>query len=79
VRKRPLGRLEHRWVDNTKDDLRKIGWGVLNWIGLAQYEDIWRSLVYEVMNLWVAENAGRFLCCCTSDDLSSCVQLHRIC
>jgi hypothetical protein len=58
VRKRPLGRLGHRWVDNPKVDLRKIGWGVLDWIGLAQYEDIWRSLVYAVMNLWVAKMLG---------------------
>jgi hypothetical protein len=24
--KRPLGRLRHRWVDNIKMDLGKIGW-----------------------------------------------------
>jgi hypothetical protein len=25
-RKRPLGRLRHRWVDNIKMDHREIGW-----------------------------------------------------
>jgi hypothetical protein len=25
-RKRPLGRARRRWVDNTKMDLREIGW-----------------------------------------------------
>jgi hypothetical protein len=25
-RKRPLGRLRLRWVDNVKMDLREIGW-----------------------------------------------------
>jgi hypothetical protein len=24
--KRPLGRPRHRWVDNTKMDIREIGW-----------------------------------------------------
>jgi hypothetical protein len=31
--KRPLGRSRRRWVDN-KMDLREIGWGVVDWIGL---------------------------------------------
>jgi hypothetical protein len=26
-RKRPVGRLRPRWVDNIKMDLREIGWG----------------------------------------------------
>jgi hypothetical protein len=34
--KRPLGRLRHRWVDNIKTDLGEIGWGGVEWIGLAQ-------------------------------------------
>jgi hypothetical protein len=33
--KRPLGRPKRRWVDNIKVDLREIGWGGMNWIGLA--------------------------------------------
>jgi hypothetical protein len=28
--KRPIGR--HRWEDNTKMDLREIGWGDMDWI-----------------------------------------------
>jgi hypothetical protein len=24
------------WVDNIKMDLEEVGWGVLDWIGLAQ-------------------------------------------
>jgi hypothetical protein len=37
--KRSLGRPRRRWVDNMKMDLREIGWGGLDWIGLAQGRD----------------------------------------
>jgi hypothetical protein len=38
-RKRPLGRLRRRWVNNIKKDLREIGWGGMEWIYLAQDRD----------------------------------------
>jgi hypothetical protein len=47
--KRPLGRLRRRWVDNTKINLREIGWGGMNWIDLVQ--DQWRALVNTLMKL----------------------------
>jgi hypothetical protein len=34
-------------------DLRKIGWGGMDWIDLAQDRDQWRVLVNTVMNLRV--------------------------
>jgi hypothetical protein len=37
--KRPLGRPRCRWVDNIKLDLGCIGWGGVDWIGLAQDRD----------------------------------------
>jgi hypothetical protein len=37
--KRPLGRARRRWVDNNKIDLLEIGWGGVDWIGLAQDRD----------------------------------------
>jgi hypothetical protein len=37
--KRPLGRPRRRWVDNIKMDLLQIGWGGVDWIGLAQDRD----------------------------------------
>jgi hypothetical protein len=40
-------------VDNIKINLREIGWGGMDWIGLAQDRDQWRTLVYTVMNLRV--------------------------
>jgi hypothetical protein len=33
--KRPLGRPTHTCVDNTKMDLREIGWDGMDWIDLA--------------------------------------------
>jgi hypothetical protein len=39
--KRPLGRPIHRWMDNIKMDLSEIGWGCVDWIGLAQDRDKW--------------------------------------
>jgi hypothetical protein len=37
--KRLLGRPTHRWVDIIKVDLGEIGWGVMDWINLAQVRD----------------------------------------
>jgi hypothetical protein len=34
-------------------DVGEIGWGGVDWIGLAQDRDRWRALVNAVMNLWV--------------------------
>jgi hypothetical protein len=51
--KRPLGRPRRRWVDNIKMELLEIGWGFVNWIGLAQDRDKWRVLVNVVRNLRV--------------------------
>ena len=49
--KRPLGRPRRRWVDNIRTDLREVGCGYMDWIGLAQNRDRWRTLVCAVMNL----------------------------
>ena len=51
--KRPLGRPRSRWVDNTRMDLQEVGCGYVDWIGLAQDRDRWRTLVSAVMNLRV--------------------------
>jgi hypothetical protein len=42
--KRPLGRPRCRWVDNIMMDLLEIGWGGVDWIGLAQDSNKWRLL-----------------------------------
>jgi hypothetical protein len=41
----PLGRSRRRWVDNIRINLLELGWGDMNWIGLAQDRDRWRALV----------------------------------
>ena len=51
--KRPLGRPRRRWVDNIRMDLREVGCGYVDWIGLAQDRDSWWTLVSAVMNLRV--------------------------
>jgi len=49
--RRPLGRLRRRWVDNIRKDLQEVGCGYMDWIGLAQDRDRWRTLVSAVMNI----------------------------
>jgi len=51
--KKPLGRPRRRWVDNIRLDLQEVGCGYMDWIGLAQDRDRWRTLVSAVMNLRV--------------------------
>ena len=51
--KRPLGRPRRRWVYNIMMGLQEVGCGYMDWIGLAQDRDGWRTLVSAVMNLRV--------------------------
>jgi hypothetical protein len=37
--KKPLGRPRRRCEDGIRKDLRKIGWGSVDWIQLAQDKD----------------------------------------
>jgi hypothetical protein len=41
--KRPLARSRRRWVDNIRMDLAEVGWGDVDWIGLAHDTDRWRA------------------------------------
>ena len=51
--RRPLGRPRRRWVDNIRMDLQEVGCVYMDWIGLAQDRDSWRTLVSALMNLRV--------------------------
>jgi hypothetical protein len=51
--KGPLGRPRRRWVDNIKMDLGDVGWGDVDWIGLAKDRNRCRALVNSVLNLRV--------------------------
>jgi hypothetical protein len=58
-------------------DLREIGWGGMDWIGLAQDTEQWRALVNTVINLrgpikyWEIER-------CSTGGLSRKIQLHGV-
>jgi hypothetical protein len=52
-RNRPLGRPRCRCVDNIRMDLGEMGWGDVDWIGLAQDRNRWRALVNSVLKFRV--------------------------
>ena len=56
--RRPMGRPRRRWVDNIRTDLQEVGCGHMDWIGLAQDRDRWRTVVSAVINLRVREMRG---------------------
>jgi hypothetical protein len=56
--KRPLERPRHRWEDNIKMDLQKVGCGNMEWIELVQDKDRRWALVNVVMNLRVPLKCG---------------------
>jgi len=51
--RRPLGRHRRRCVDNIRMNHQGVGCGYVDWIGLTQDRDRWRTLVSAVMNLRV--------------------------
>jgi hypothetical protein len=51
--KRQLGRPRRRWVDNIRMDLGEVGWGDVDWIGLAKERNRWRAVVNSILNLRV--------------------------
>ena len=51
--KSPLGRPRRRCVDNIRMDLQEVGCGYMDWIGLAQDRESWRTLVSALMSFQV--------------------------
>jgi hypothetical protein len=51
--KNDLGRPRRRLMKNIRMDLGDVGYGDVDWIGLAQDRNRWRALVNSVLNLWV--------------------------
>jgi hypothetical protein len=76
--KRPPGRPRRWWVDNIRMDLGEVGWGDVDWIGLAKDRNRWRALVNSVLNLRVPWKDGKLSCSLTSSSFSSSAQLHRV-
>lgn len=48
---RPLGRSRHRWEENIRRDLKKVGWESTDLIGLPQDRDRRQALVNMVNEL----------------------------
>jgi len=76
--RRPLGRPRRRWVDNIRIDLQDVGCGYMDWIGLAQDRESWRTLVSVVMNLRVPWNAWNFLTSCKPVSFSRMTLHHGV-
>jgi len=60
--KRSLGKPRRRWEDDTKMDLKAIGWGGVDWIHLAQDRGQCRAVVNKAMKprvgrhgIWLAK------------------------
>jgi hypothetical protein len=51
--KRSLGRPRRRLVDNIRMGLGEVGWGDVDWIGLAVDRNRWKAVVNSVLNLRV--------------------------
>ena len=51
--RRMLGRPRRRCVDTIRMGLQEVGCEYMDWIGLVQDSDRWRTLVSAVMNLRV--------------------------
>jgi hypothetical protein len=50
------GRPRHMWDDNIK-----IGWGLVDWLVLAQDRGQWSALVNMLTNIWVPQNVGKIV------------------
>jgi hypothetical protein len=59
-------------------DLGAVGWGGVDWIGLAQDRNRWRALVNSVLTLWVPYNDGKLSSGLTSSGLTSSAQFHIV-
>jgi hypothetical protein len=53
VGKGQLGRPRCKRMYNNRIDLGEMGWGGVDWIGLAQDRDRWKALVNAIMNFRV--------------------------
>jgi len=47
--KSPFGRTRRGWEEKIKSDIGTVGWGWIEWIGLAQDSDRWRAVINAVM------------------------------
>ena len=76
--KRPQGRPRLRWVYNIRMDLQEVGCVYMDWIGLAQDRDRWRTPVSAEMNLGFPWNARNFLTSCKPVSFSRRTLYHGV-
>jgi hypothetical protein len=75
-RKRRLGRPRRWWVDSTiRTDLREVGWGDVDWIGLPQDGKKRKESSCEFGN---KPSGSNLLCDLTTGGLSNSAQLQRV-
>ena len=65
-------------MDNIRMDLQEVGCGHVDWVGLAQDRDRWRTVVSAVMNLRVPLHAGNFLTSCKPVSCSGRTLHHAV-
>jgi hypothetical protein len=51
--KRELRIPRRKWEDNIGMDLRKMGWGGMDWMHLAQDSEQLGAVVNTVLNIWI--------------------------
>jgi hypothetical protein len=51
--RKPIGRPRRWWAGNIRMDLVEVGWGDVDWVGMAQDRDKWRALLNWLLNLRV--------------------------
>jgi hypothetical protein len=47
---KPLGKPKRRFVHNIRIELGEVGWVDVDWIGLAEDRNRWRTLLNSVLN-----------------------------
>jgi hypothetical protein len=67
-----------RWEDDNKMDLRKIAWGDMDWIDLAQDRDQWTAIVNTIMKIRVPLNVEKYLGSLATGGFSRRTQLHGV-
>jgi hypothetical protein len=65
-------------MDNVRMDVEEVGWGDVDWIGLAHDTNRWRAPVNSVLNFWVPENAGKLSSGLTAGGFSSNARFQRV-
>jgi hypothetical protein len=75
--KGPLGKPRSRWGDNDMY-LEEIGWGCVEWNGLAQDRDKWGVHLITSVKIRIPKSAGKFLRSHLTCGFLRRAQLHEV-